>query len=322
MSGPVSDAQLTELVTAGLVAPSTLLWNEGSSGWIEAYALPPVASRFAGAGARGAHHGAGTPPALPATAARPTMGPESRKVLEVDLHRAGMGRRRATWQLVGLSAAMLTVGAAVGWVLKDGSAEGAAKGASVLQCVDSRSSRDQVSIPAPPTDHGAAQTVGGAGAPTESGAAAAARSGGGARGGATAPAETGAAPKISGLSGLSGLQGPATGPAAGTTSGSGAGGGLEAADVQRTVASNTGSVRRACWQRALDARDPLGPSTARVVVTAIVGPSGTVQSASADAEPTGFPGLGSCIASRVRSWQFKATGQTSTVKIPFVFAGQ
>jgi TonB family protein len=81
-------------------------------------------------------------------------------------------------------------------------------------------------------------------------------------------------------------------------------------------------VKRSCWQPALDARDPNAPTSARVMLTITVGPTGSVQNVTTSGEPRGYPGLGSCIAGRVRAWQFPASGGTTTVNVPFVFAAQ
>jgi predicted Zn finger-like uncharacterized protein len=129
---------------------------------------------------------------------------------------------------------------------------------------------------------------------------------------------------LTGLKGLSGLgpSGPgvtSTGPGSGPASG---GGQLDAAQTQSTVARYTGSVKRSCWQPALDARDPSAPTSARVMVTITVGPSGSVQNVSTNGDPRGYPGLAGCIGGRVRAWQFPATGGTTTVNVPFVFAAQ
>lgn len=96
---------------------------------------------------------------------------------------------------------------------------------------------------------------------------------------------------------------------------------LEEGQVQRTVSRQAGAVRRACWQPALDRRADGAPSTARVVVTIEIHPSGSVSSVTATPDPTGYPGLSACIAGRVRAWQFPPSGG-GTVKVPFVFAGQ
>jgi outer membrane biosynthesis protein TonB len=130
---------------------------------------------------------------------------------------------------------------------------------------------------------------------------------------------------LSGLKGLSGglagLSGPgAKGPDS-TTRQSGAGQ-LDSAQVQTVVARYSPSVKRSCWQPALDTRDKDAPSSARVVVTIAVTGSGSVQDASTSGDPRGYRGLATCIAARVRGWQFPASGDSTTVNVPFVFAAQ
>lgn len=131
---------------------------------------------------------------------------------------------------------------------------------------------------------------------------------------------------ISGLKGLSGLSslGPSRGPdgssgPSGTVSGTGQ---LDGAQIQSTVARYTGSVKRACWQPALDTRDKDAPTTARVNVAITVLPSGSVSNAAVGADPKGYRGLSQCISSRVRGWQFPPSGDSTTVNVPFVFAAQ
>ncbi len=142
---------------------------------------------------------------------------------------------------------------------------------------------------------------------------------------AAAPAEADPAKPNSGLKGLTGLSGlgPSTGPATGGPSGSTSGGSqLDGSQIQSTVARYTGSVKRRCWQPALDARAKDAPMTAKVTVTITVNGTGAVQSASSTADPLGYTGLSNCIASSVKSWQFPASGGTTIAKVPFVFAGQ
>jgi predicted Zn finger-like uncharacterized protein len=129
---------------------------------------------------------------------------------------------------------------------------------------------------------------------------------------------------LSGLQGLQGLSGtgPSSGPGSGSTSSGGGGQPLDSGSIQKTVGKYTGSVRRSCWQPALDARAKDAPTGARVNVTIVVAPSGSVQSVSTSGDPKGYPGLSSCIASRVRAWQFPASSGTTTVNVPFVFAAQ
>jgi GYF domain 2 len=127
---------------------------------------------------------------------------------------------------------------------------------------------------------------------------------------------------LKGLSGLTGL-GPSSGPASGGPSGATAGGSqLDGGQIQSTVSRYTGSVKRRCWQPALDARAKDAPMTAKVTVTITVSGTGSVQNATTSAEPRGYPGLANCIVSSVRSWQFPASGGTTIANVPFVFAGQ
>jgi hypothetical protein len=130
---------------------------------------------------------------------------------------------------------------------------------------------------------------------------------------------------LTGLKGLGGLTPAPGGPGASGPGGAatpGGGGQLDAGQIQATVGRYTGSVKRSCWQPALDSRDANAPTSARVMVTITVGPSGSVQNVSTSGEPRGYPGLAGCIAGRVRAWQFPATGGTTTVNVPFVFAAQ
>lgn len=129
-------------------------------------------------------------------------------------------------------------------------------------------------------------------------------------------------PGLKGLTGLSGL-GPSGGPATGGPSGATGGGSqLDGGQIQSTVSRYTGSVKRRCWQPALDARAKDAPMTAKVTVTITVGGTGSVQNASTSGDPRGYSGLANCIASSVRSWQFPASGGTTIANVPFVFAGQ
>jgi hypothetical protein len=97
---------------------------------------------------------------------------------------------------------------------------------------------------------------------------------------------------------------------------------LGAGQLQSTVAKYTGGVKRSCWQPALDTRDKDAPTSARVNVTITVAPSGSVQDVSTSGDPRGYPGLASCIAGRVRGWQFPAASASTTLNVPFVFAAQ
>lgn len=134
------------------------------------------------------------------------------------------------------------------------------------------------------------------------------------------PSGTPAAPiDTSGFS-PGGVAGPsATGPDPKAGS---AGGQLSQGEIQGVVSQNQALVRRKCWQPALDARAKDGPSTAKVSATITIGPSGNVDSVSASGGDKDFPGLSSCVASRIKGWKFPPSGGSTTVSVPFVFAAQ
>jgi predicted Zn finger-like uncharacterized protein len=128
---------------------------------------------------------------------------------------------------------------------------------------------------------------------------------------------------LKGLSGLSGLAaGPSNGPSGSQASNASSGKPLDSAAVQSTVRRYTPSVKRSCWQPALDTRDANAPTSARVGVTITVSGSGSVQNVSTTGDPRGYRGLATCIARRVQGWQFPASSGQTTVNVPFVFAAQ
>jgi predicted Zn finger-like uncharacterized protein len=141
-----------------------------------------------------------------------------------------------------------------------------------------------------------------------------------------ANAEPSAAPQASlGLKGLSGLRalGPQSGPAeTGSSSGSSSGQALDSATLQKTVSRYTASVRRSCWQPALDSRAPDAPTVARVSVKIDIAASGNVRTVSSNGDPKGYRGLANCIESRVKNWTFPPSSGATTVNVPFVFAAQ
>ncbi|MDI1481525.1 AgmX/PglI C-terminal domain-containing protein [Polyangium sp. y55x31] len=124
---------------------------------------------------------------------------------------------------------------------------------------------------------------------------------------------------------MSGFQGPNVGgPTAGPTGGpqTAGTGQLSAGEISGVVEANRPLVKRRCWQPALDATKGMGGSSARVSASIVIAPSGTVQSVSASGAEKDYPGLSSCIASRIKAWKFPASGGSTPVNIPFVFAAQ
>lgn len=124
------------------------------------------------------------------------------------------------------------------------------------------------------------------------------------------------------LKGLGGVTGPGPAGGPGTGPGGNANSALDSTAIQKTVSRYTSSVKRSCWQPALDGRSKDAPSSARVNVTITVSPSGSVSGVSTSGDPKGYRGLAGCIQSRVRGWQFPASNGTTTVNVPFVFAAQ
>jgi predicted Zn finger-like uncharacterized protein len=138
-----------------------------------------------------------------------------------------------------------------------------------------------------------------------------------------ATAEPSPKPASSLLSGLNTLQTPGPAPGLKTPgAGAGTGPGLEATAIQRTVRKYSPAVRQNCWQRALNARAPGVPSSAKVTATITVDSSGHVQSVTATGAPRGYPGLAHCIEEAVKGWSFpRSLGETVT-NVPFMFVGQ
>jgi hypothetical protein len=133
------------------------------------------------------------------------------------------------------------------------------------------------------------------------------------------------ASQAGGLKGLSGLRGvgPHSGPTeSGSNPGASGGQALDSATLQKNVSRYTPSVRRSCWQPALDSRAPDAPTTARVSVKIDISASGNVSSVSSSGDPRGYRGLATCIESRVRNWTFPPSSGATTVNVPFVFAAQ
>jgi predicted Zn finger-like uncharacterized protein len=122
------------------------------------------------------------------------------------------------------------------------------------------------------------------------------------------------------LSGLmsSAIAGPSSGNA---PEGRATGSGLDATAIQRTVRRYSPAVRQNCWQRALDARAPGVPTSAKVVASITVDPSGRVQAVSVSGAPRGYPGLSRCIESSVRGWQFPRAASQTVTSATFNFIG-
>jgi hypothetical protein len=352
-TGPLSLKEVRAKASAGLVDRDSLVWREGFENWLplrdfpelvaaveegggaslspaaapvmqqaDPFAAPatqkaaPAAAVAASPGAVGSSPVAARAPAAAAPA--PASAPESAPITapsdfapDEDL----LPKRRGGLSGAALFAIAVAVafGLTVGFVLWGG-----AKTKVVREVVEVPVATE--AAPPPPASD-AAET------PEPSDVAAPVASAGPNKGNAGSKGPAAAAPSDApqqGLSGLSGLKGLAAGPQTGpgTSSSGGASQPLDSGQIQSTVQRYTPSVRRSCWQPALDARDPNAPTSARVTMSITVGPDGKVRSASAGAEPKGYPGLAGCIAQRVRMWNFPPSNGTTTVQVPFVFAAQ
>jgi hypothetical protein len=97
---------------------------------------------------------------------------------------------------------------------------------------------------------------------------------------------------------------------------------LSAGEIQGVVAANQARIRKRCWQQALDSAGANASPNARVSGKIVIGPSGSVDSATASGSEKDFPTLASCIAGQMKGWKFPPSGSSTPVNVPFVFAGQ
>jgi hypothetical protein len=97
---------------------------------------------------------------------------------------------------------------------------------------------------------------------------------------------------------------------------------LEAAHVQATVARYRETMKRQCWQPALEARAENASTSARVSLSVIVTPSGGVDNVTSLGDPPGYPRLGQCLAAQLAQWQFPPSKSRNTLSIPFVFTSE
>jgi len=100
----------------------------------------------------------------------------------------------------------------------------------------------------------------------------------------------------------------------------GAGTVLDAAAVERLVATHRAGIKRACWERSDGS-----PSTVNVLVSVTVGTDGAVTRTWSTGDN---PVIGKCIEAQVSSWRFPAahgthgTRESTTLNIPFKFVRQ
>ncbi len=300
-SGPMRLSELRKRAGAGEVTLESMVWRDGDDDWKKLSSVPElvaiVEEQLSNVRA------AATPPPLPVVVSA-AGAPESRRIDHAadDLAAAGLARRRlplAAW--AALVVAML-LGLTIGFVVFSGqkrvaSVASVAVAPPTLQVT--QPATDSVEeVPAAP---GAVPSTG---LPSATPGALAAR-----------PAA--AAPGKPGAAGSKDLSAASEQPVTAAPDAT-----LSSATIEGTVARYKASVKRSCWQPALEARAADAPTSARVNVALTIAPSGSVQSVTTSGDPKGYPGLANCIAGRVRGWQFPPSGSSTPVNVPFVFAGQ
>lgn len=315
--GPLKLAELRAKAAAGAVTPASLVWREGMEDWLPLRTYPELLAivEESVSSVR-----ASLTPMLAPVVAGADSPVTTGQVVTVDTPDESVvpaprrGGSLAPWIAVVVA---LMFGLTIGFVVFKSEPK------EIVKYVETPGSKDDPATPGA-SSAAAAHDVVDPAAPLDSA--------GVAKGGvrvagplpkASAEAKPGEPPRNTALDPLGGL-GSLSGPSApgDTRAPTGGGTGLDSDAVQRTVSRYKTSVQRSCWQPALDTRDRDAPSSARVSVSITVGPSGSVQSASTSGDPKGYRGLASCIASRVRGWQFPASGGNTTVNVPFVFAAQ
>ena len=325
--GPIRLGEIRKRAMIGAITPDSMVWRDGLEAWRPLRTFPELVAvleeSMSSVRASAAPLVRAAPGGLPLSrdgdsfaAAGASGGITGAAVVTDDVAAAGLARGRTpmvAWLAIVVAAGFgLTLGFV--WFGKQKPPE------TVIKYVQVPAKGDVTPVAAALQDTQPGDVAG----PASSGAAAKVRTAGGRVVGKAADTSSDKGGGLSGLKGLSAL-GPSGPGVSGANPGStpaGGGGQLDAAQTQSTVARYTGSVKRSCWQPSLDARAPDAPTSARVVVTITVGGTGSVQNVTTSGEPRGYPGLASCIAGRVRAWQFPATGSSTTVNVPFVFAAQ
>lgn len=97
---------------------------------------------------------------------------------------------------------------------------------------------------------------------------------------------------------------------------------LSDAVIQSTLRSNQAVIKHRCWAQMQEHRALATPSTARVTLTLVIAPTGTVESVRNVVDEPGYRGLGACIAAMVRDWSFPPAPSVTETTIAFVFVAQ
>ena len=329
--GPIRLSELRSKAASGAVSKESLVWRDGFEDWRPLKTYPElVAIVEEGVSSARASLTPFTPPAseardmtakpgavaVDAFVAAQSPGAVTGSAVVTDDISGLVPPRRGTSPMVWVAMVIaIGLGLTIGFVLFGGQ-----------KATETKIVEKIVEVPAKGSENNGTPVAANNGIPETAVAAdpqAPKKTGSGSKAAATPEGE--AAKVNSGLKGLTGLSGlgPSGSPATGGPSGATGGGSqLDGSQIQSTVSRYTGSVKRRCWQPALDARARDAPMTAKVTVTITVGGTGSVQNATTSGDPRGYSGLATCIASSVRSWQFPASGGTTIANVPFVFAGQ
>ncbi|HVJ19382.1 MAG TPA: GYF domain-containing protein [Polyangiaceae bacterium] len=305
-SGPLPLSELRQKAGSGEVTLRSLVWRDGDEAWRPLSSVPELVAIVEEQ--LSSVHAAVAPPPLPAS---PKSSERPRPHVDhaaEDLAAAGLSQRRLPLAAYLAVAVAMMLGLTIGFVLFD-------KGEQPTRVV-------QASTPAPEGTPGASAAAAGAefAPPPPAVETASASTPPQSQQVARATPRPSGKPATEAVKDLSALSAGQAGPS--NEAPAGAAGPLDSATIESTVARYKASVKRSCWQPALEARADNAPTSARVNVTITVAPSGNVQNVTTSGDPKGYPGLTSCIAGRVRGWQFPPSGSSTTVNVPFVFAGQ
>jgi len=332
--GPMTRTELAERCKKGEVTKDALVWKDGMSGWaplahVDDLKDLALATENLGAAARtllGLDASAGIASApdfvLPLAGG---VGGASIHMPAADGFAAGTPRRDSLWarvearapkrsHIVFLALAAAVFGGAMSFIVFGGQDTKIIEKRVEVRVKDAVAPADNVPPP-PAVDDSPVAATSAPASPTKTNGASSKPTE------AVAPTLDAKGTGLKGLSGLSGLG--STGPQAGPTPGAGvASQALDSGQIESTVSRYRNSVKRGCWQPALDARDKSAPSSARVNVAITVAASGAVKNVSSSGDPPGYRGLASCIQSRVSTWSFPPSSGSTTVNVPFVFATQ
>jgi hypothetical protein len=337
--GPIRLAEIRDRAAKGEITPECLVWRDGFEDWKPLTAFPELVAVVEDG--IGSLRSMRPPPArertvvAPAAEAAPApLQPAAPSVAVVSgvaepdsLELAGVSKPKipvAAWFAVAMA---LVLGVTIGLVvMKPEPPKEIVKYVEVP--VSAKPAIGDVAPPPAPPDGSKLGEV-----PNSEGPAAEKRASSGAvrksSGVASAESPTAVAsadaPTQGGLKGLQGLQGlgaPRTGPASDVGASVAGRQQLDSATLSKTVSRYTASVKRSCWQPALDTRAPDASTTARISANIVVAASGKVQSVTVSPDPKGYRGLSSCIQARVRNWEFPPAGGSTEFNVPFVFAAQ